>query len=86
MLLHLINDILDMSKLDSGQMQLTPVSYRTGDMLSDIVGMLWLRAKEKKLEFHVNVAPDIPAESGAVILELHCLPWEEETPKTEIFG
>lgn len=31
-------------------------------------------------------APDIPAESGAVILELHCLPWEEETPKTEIFG
>jgi len=62
MLLHLINDILDMSKLASGQMQLTPVVYHPGDMLSDIVGMLWLRAKEKKLEFHVNVAPDIPAE------------------------
>ncbi|MBE5924022.1 MAG: DegV family EDD domain-containing protein [Lachnospiraceae bacterium] len=62
MLLHLINDILDMSKLASGQMQLTPVVYNSGDMLSDIVGMLWLRAKEKNLEFHINVAPDIPAE------------------------
>lgn len=62
MLLHLINDILDMSKLESGQMQLTPVNYHPGDMLSDLVGMLWLRAKQKDLEFHVNVAPDIPAE------------------------
>ncbi|MBR5336892.1 MAG: DegV family EDD domain-containing protein [Lachnospiraceae bacterium] len=62
MLLHLINDILDMSKLDSGQMQLTPVSYRTGDMLSDIVGMLWIRAKDKGLEFKVDVAPDLPGE------------------------
>ncbi|MCR5685478.1 MAG: DegV family EDD domain-containing protein [Lachnospiraceae bacterium] len=62
MLLHLINDILDMSKLDSGQMELTPVSYRTGDMLSDIVGMLWIRAKDKGLEFKVDVAPDLPGE------------------------
>ena len=62
MLLHLINDILDMSKISSGQMKLTPVAYRPGDMLSEIVGMLWLRAKEKGLEFHVEVAPDIPSE------------------------
>ncbi len=62
MLLHLINDILDMSKLDSGQMQLTPASYRTGDMLSDIVGMLWIRAKDKGLEFKIDVAPDLPGE------------------------
>ncbi len=62
MLLHLINDILDMSKIDSGQMQLSLVPYHTGDMLSDIVGMLWLRAKEKGLEFHIDVAPELPAE------------------------
>ena len=62
MLLHLINDILDMSKLDSGQMELTPVTYRTGDMLSDIVGMLWIRAKDKGLEFKIDVAPDLPGE------------------------
>ncbi|MCR5166610.1 MAG: DegV family EDD domain-containing protein [Oscillospiraceae bacterium] len=62
MLLHLINDILDMSKLDSGQMQLSPVNYKPGDMLSDLVGMLWIRAKEKGLEFRVNVSPDLPYE------------------------
>ncbi len=62
MLLHLINDILDMSKFQSGQMKITPVPYHPGDMLSEIVGMLWIRAKEKKLEFHVSVAPDIPDE------------------------
>lgn len=62
MLLHLINDILDMSKFASNQMTLTPTAYHPGDMLSEIVGMLWIRAKEKKLDFQVNVAPDIPAE------------------------
>jgi signal transduction histidine kinase len=62
MLLHLINDILDMSKIESGQMQLTPVAYKPGDMLSDLVGMLWLRAREKGLEFRVDVAPDVPEE------------------------
>ena len=62
MLLSLINDILDMSKFESGSMQLNIAPYNPGDMLSELVGMLWLRAKDKKLEFHVNVAPDVPAE------------------------
>ena len=61
-LLHLINDILDMSKIQSGQMELTKAVYNPGDMLSEIVAMLWIRAKDKGLDFHVNVAPDIPAE------------------------
>jgi DegV family protein with EDD domain len=62
MLLHLINDILDMSKFETGQMELTLAPYRIGDMLSDIVGMLWIRAKEKNLAFSVDVAPDLPSE------------------------
>ena len=62
LLLNLINDILDMSKFQSGRMQLLYAPYHTGDMLSDIVGMLWIRAKEKKLDFHIDVSPDIPAE------------------------
>ena len=62
MLLHLINDILDMSKITSGQMELTTAPYNTGNMLSDIVGMLWIRAKEKKLDFRIDVSPDLPAQ------------------------
>ena len=61
MLLNLINDILDMSKFESGQMKITPVEYGIGDMLSDIVGMLWIRAKEKGLEFHIDVDPELPS-------------------------
>ncbi len=62
MLLSLINDILDMSKIESGQMTLTNAPYKTGDMLSDIVGMIWIRAKEKELRFHVDIDPHIPGE------------------------
>ncbi|MCR4798387.1 MAG: response regulator, partial [Lachnospiraceae bacterium] len=62
MLLSLINDILDKSKLESGKMELTPVPYNTGDMFSEIVGMIWVRAKEKNLEFHINIDPMLPAQ------------------------
>ena len=62
MLLSLINDILDMSKFESGRMQLTETTYQLSTMLSDLVGMFWLRAKEKGLEFHVNVSPDLPVD------------------------
>lgn len=61
MLLTLINDILDMSKIESGNMDIVPVTYDVGEMLSDIVNMIWVRAKEKGLEFHVDVEPTIPA-------------------------
>ncbi|MBR6237949.1 MAG: DegV family EDD domain-containing protein [Lachnospiraceae bacterium] len=62
MLLHTINDILDMSKIESGQMRLAPVTYKTGDMLSDIVNMIWKSSQDKGLIFTVNVTPDLPSE------------------------
>ncbi|MCR5650631.1 MAG: DegV family EDD domain-containing protein [Lachnospiraceae bacterium] len=61
MLLHLVNDILDMSKIESGQMKLLPAEYQTGRMLSDIVNMFWKTAKDKNLEFSVAVADDLPS-------------------------
>ncbi|MBQ7677941.1 MAG: fatty acid-binding protein DegV, partial [Lachnospiraceae bacterium] len=62
MLLSIINDILDMSKIESGKMDIVPVSYRFADLLSDIVNMIWARADEKGLALHVDVDPDVPAE------------------------
>ncbi len=61
MLLALINDILDMSKIESGKMDIVPVTYDVGAMLSDIVNMIWVRAKEKNLEFHIDVDQKMPA-------------------------
>lgn len=61
MLLTLINDILDMSKMESGKMDIVPVSYDVGAMLSDIVNMIWVRAQEKGLEFHIDVDQTMPS-------------------------
>ena len=61
LLLHLINDILDMSRLESGQMVLAWETYSLGDLLSETVGMMWMHAKEKDLEFHVDIDPQLPA-------------------------
>ncbi len=61
LLLSLINDILDMSKLESGQMHLVSDEYSTVDMIKDIVFMLAPKAREKHLEFEVDVAPDFPS-------------------------
>ena len=61
-LLSLINDILDMSKIESGKMAIVPTTYEVGRMLSDIVSMIWIRAKEKNLEFHVDVDQTTPAQ------------------------
>lgn len=62
MLLTLINDILDMSKIESGKMDIVPVTYDVGAMLSDIVNMIWVRAKEKGLEFHIDVDQAMPSQ------------------------
>ncbi|MBO4374224.1 MAG: DegV family EDD domain-containing protein [Lachnospiraceae bacterium] len=60
MLLALINDILDFSKIEAGSMDIVPVDYHVGDMLSEIVNMLWLRAQDKGLGFEVEVDPEVP--------------------------
>lgn len=61
MLLTLINDILDLSKIKSGKMEIVNVSYETGKLFSEIVNMIWIKAKEKGLEFRLHVDSSIPS-------------------------
>ncbi|MCR4922896.1 MAG: response regulator [Lachnospiraceae bacterium] len=60
-LLSIINDILDMSKIESGKMEIIPVDYDTSSMIHDLSNMISLRAKAKSLKFLVNVDENIPA-------------------------
>ena len=59
-LLALINDILDFSKIEAGKMEIIPVEYEFSSLINDLVNMASMRAKEKNLEFIVNVNKDIP--------------------------
>ncbi len=61
MLLTLINDILDLSKIKSGKMEIVNVSYETGSFFSEIVNMIWIKAKQKGLEFRLQVDDSIPS-------------------------
>ena len=61
MLLTLINDILDLSKLESGKMEIVPTRYETGAMFSDLVNIIWVRAHQKELEFKIDISPEIPS-------------------------
>lgn len=60
-LLTLINDILDLSKIKSGKMEIVNVSYETGALFSEIVNMIWIKAREKGLDFRLHVDPSIPS-------------------------
>ncbi len=60
-LLSIINDILDLSKIESGKMELVTVDYGVGSVLNDIVNMTRQKALDNGLEYNLRVASDIPA-------------------------
>jgi PAS domain S-box-containing protein len=57
-LLALINDILDMSKIEAGQVALNPVAFDLSELLKDLEVMFRLRTDSKGLQFEVVVDPD----------------------------
>lgn len=59
-LLSLINDILDMSKIEAGRVQLMPVSIDLNELAEDMRELFHLRAEEKKLNLVVEAAPGVP--------------------------
>ena len=61
LLLTLINDILDISKIKSGKMEIVNAAYETGTLFSEIVNMIWVKTREKGLEFKLHVDPSIPS-------------------------
>ncbi|MCR5416680.1 MAG: DegV family EDD domain-containing protein [Pseudobutyrivibrio sp.] len=62
MLLTLVNDILDISKIEAGKMSIVNVNYSIGSLISEIVNMVWLRAEEKGLKLKVDIDPAMPTE------------------------
>ncbi|WP_430421252.1 response regulator [Phenylobacterium sp.] len=60
-LLTLINDILDLSKIEAGQLQIQPESVPLQRMANDIRSLFEPVAAERGLSFEIEVAPDLPS-------------------------
>jgi len=58
-LLDVINDILDMSKIEAGGIRLTPEEIDLDSVLADCMRVVWQRANEKHLTLQSRVAPAI---------------------------
>ncbi len=52
-LLALINDVLDMSKIEAGRTEINPTTFSLSGLLDDLAAMFHLRAKAKALRFEV---------------------------------
>lgn len=59
-LLSIINDILDLSKVEAGKMELAEDEYFLEELVRDTVNLVKMSAEQKGLQFQVNVAEDIP--------------------------
>ncbi|MFC1851063.1 PAS domain S-box protein [candidate division CSSED10-310 bacterium] len=59
-LLHIINDILDLSKIESKKMEIIPEEFHFLDFLQTLVEMSQIQAQRKKIQFNFRGAPDLP--------------------------
>jgi signal transduction histidine kinase/CheY-like chemotaxis protein len=60
-LLGIINDILDISKIESGNIELNPAEYDTAQMISEVVNLNKVRLGNKPIDFTVDIDGDFPA-------------------------
>ncbi|MBI4611448.1 MAG: GAF domain-containing protein [Candidatus Rokubacteria bacterium] len=63
-LLGLINDVLDLSKIEAGQLTVAPADYSLKDIIQTVVTAVEALAAEKKLALKVSIAPDLPRGRG----------------------
>jgi signal transduction histidine kinase/CheY-like chemotaxis protein len=59
-LLSIVNDILDLSKIEAGMLRIEEAPFRVSDIISTVETMLSPRAEEKKLKLFVNLDVDVP--------------------------
>ncbi len=59
-LLSLINDILDFSKIEAGNLEIVESEYELSTVLTDVVNMVQIKAKQKGLSLLVDVDPELP--------------------------
>ncbi|HET8573387.1 MAG TPA: tetratricopeptide repeat protein [Edaphocola sp.] len=59
-LLVIINDILDISKIEAGKIQIEHVDFSFRELLQSMREIMSLKADQKNLDFEINIAENIP--------------------------
>lgn len=59
-LLHLVNDVLDFSKIQAGKMEIVPVEYETEELVQNVSNMVKLLAQNKNLVYEVRIDENVP--------------------------
>lgn len=60
LLLGVIDDILDMSKFDAGQMQIDSAAFNIHEFAEDVIDVIEQSAADKGLQFNVKISADLP--------------------------
>jgi len=61
LLLSIINDILDMSRIEAGKLELAPAAYEVASLINDAVRLNIMRIDSKPVEFTLHVDENTPA-------------------------
>ncbi len=61
-LLTLINDILDLSKIEAGHIEVAEMEFDLADLVEKTLEIMAIRAHEKGIELACHIAPDVPTE------------------------
>ena len=59
-LLELVNSILDISKIESGKLEIVNSPYNARKIFEELAKLITPKMKEKGLDFNYNIAPDLP--------------------------
>ncbi|MDR1837781.1 MAG: response regulator [Treponema sp.] len=61
LLLGIINDILDLSKIEAGKLELSCAQYDIASLIHDIIKLNMIRYESKPIDFKLNISENIPA-------------------------
>ncbi|MFM2486939.1 CHASE domain-containing protein [Celerinatantimonas yamalensis] len=60
-LLGIINDVLDLSKIEANEMALEEKPVELKELIEEVAGIFDIQAEAKNLEFHLNIDPNLPS-------------------------
>ena len=61
MMLGIINDVLDLSKIEAGKLELITANYETASLISDTAQLNMMRIGSKSIEFELDIDENLPA-------------------------